>query len=139
MTERDQTRRPWKRGRRIVLGLIAILGLTLVWKLVKERFDLVLTLAARSDVHAIAHALEEYADNHSGAYPSTLEPLVAPDADGTSFLAGYNGHMPMDPWRREYHYEAPSPPYPKPHVWSYGADGKLGGTGEDADIDSEDL
>ena len=55
------------------------------------------------------------------------------------YLNGFNGKIPKDPWKHEYHYEPPTQTYPNPHVWSYGADGKRGGTGDDADIDSEDL
>ena len=90
-------------------------------------------------VISIDVALREYAINNNGSYPCTLEPLVIPDADGHSYLEGYDGRLPLDPWKREYHYEAPTPAYPTPHVWSYGADGRLGGTGEDADVDSEQL
>ena len=92
---------------------------------------------SRADIVAIQHALDEYAINNNGAYPPTLQPLVLPDENGNSYLEGYNGKPPRDAWKREYHYEVPTAAYPRPHVWSYGADGKLGGTGDDADIDSE--
>jgi general secretion pathway protein G len=43
--------------------------------------------------------------------------------------------VPRDPWGNEYHYDFPSPGHPEPRVISYGADGKPGGEGEDADIE----
>jgi len=92
-----------------------------------------------SDISALMQSLTEYAINNNGSYPSSLEPLVTPDANGHCYLEGYNGAVPTDPWKRAYHYEPPTPAYPRAHVWTYGADGKLGGTGEDADIDSEEL
>ncbi len=96
-------------------------------------------LRAANDIVAIIHALDEYAINNNGAYPSTLQVLAIPDSNGNSYLEGYNGKIPVDPWKHEYHFEVPTPAHPRPHVWSYGADGKRGGTGDDADIDSEDL
>jgi general secretion pathway protein G len=87
----------------------------------------------------ILASLEEFEILNKGAYPTSLQPLVMPDADGHSYLDGYSGSIPKDPWKHEYHYEPPTSAYPKPHVWSYGADGKRGGTADDADIDSNDL
>jgi general secretion pathway protein G len=91
------------------------------------------------DITSIMQSLVEYAINNNGSYPHSLEPLVTPDVNGQCYLEGYNGAVPTDPWKRAYHYEPPTPAYPRPHVWSYGADGRLGGTGDDADIDSEEL
>jgi general secretion pathway protein G len=86
----------------------------------------------------ILASLEEFEILNKGAYPTSLQPLVMPDVNGLCYLEGYNRSIPKDPWKREYHYEPPTPAYPKPHVWSYGKDGKRGGTGDDTDIDSDD-
>jgi len=91
------------------------------------------------DLSTIELSLAEYAIENKGTYPSTLQPLVMPDTNGQCYLNGYNRRIPTDPWKHEYQYEPSTPAHPKPHVWSYGADGKRGGTGDDADIDSEDL
>ncbi len=91
------------------------------------------------DMIEILHSLDEYAINNNGAYPSTLQPLVTPDTNGNAYLEGYNGKIPKDPWKHEYHYEVPTSAYPRPHIWSYGADGKRGGSSDDADIDSDRL
>ena len=45
--------------------------------------------------------------------------------------------LPLDPWDRDYHYDPPTTPKGTPRVYSYGKDGKPGGTGEDADIVNE--
>jgi general secretion pathway protein G len=94
---------------------------------------------ARANVATILQSLVEYSSNNAGAYPTSLQPLVTPDANGNAYLDGYKGRIPLDPWKHEYLYEAPTAEHPKPHVWSYGADGKRGGIGEDADIDSDRL
>ena len=47
----------------------------------------------------------------------------------------YLGHeFPLDPWGRAYIYRYPGERSPDPEILSYGADGKPGGTGENADI-----
>jgi general secretion pathway protein G len=43
--------------------------------------------------------------------------------------------VPLDPWGRPYVYVFPGEANPKGFdLLSYGADGKLGGEGEDADV-----
>jgi general secretion pathway protein G len=94
---------------------------------------------ASTDVSAILQSLTEYAIHNQGSYPSSLEPLVTPDANGHCYLEGYNQRIPRDPWKHEYLYEPPTPEHPKPRVRSLGADGKRGGSGDDGDIDSDRL
>jgi len=122
-------------GSCVVLGPI-LLGFVMLGipKWVWSRRTLTIT-----DLVTIVSSLDEYAIKHQGRYPTSLQPLVTPDVSGNSYMEGVDGKPPRDPWGREYHYEPPTPEHPKPHVWSYGADGRLGGTGEDADIDSDQL
>ncbi len=139
MKECCETDPPRKKRRYWLLYLIvALVGFELI-QVVRHRFFLVTWMAAREDAFAIQSVLEDFAEAHSKQYPVDLKPLVTPDESGKIWLEGYNGHIPMDPWRHEYQYEPPTPAHPRPHVWSYGADGKRGGSGDDADIDSEDL
>jgi general secretion pathway protein G len=44
--------------------------------------------------------------------------------------------VPADPWGREYLYDPPGEDQKRPRVYTLGADGKVGGAGEDADVDS---
>jgi general secretion pathway protein G len=94
---------------------------------------------AVANIATIVQSLTEYFINNNGTYPTSLQALVIPDAYGHCYLEGLDGKRPLDPWKHEFHYEPPTPAYPKPHVWSNGADGKRGGTGDDADIDSDRL
>ncbi len=93
----------------------------------------------RAEICTIMQSLSEYAINHDGRYPDTLQPLVTPNAEGHCFLEGFDGHIPRDPWQREYRYEPPTLEHPFPRVLSLGKDGELGGEGDDADIDSDHL
>ena len=97
------------------------------------------TLRARSDLVTIFTSLSEFAIDHDGKYPDTLQALVTPDAEGHGYLQGFDGRIPRDPWQREYLYERATPEHPVPRVGSLGKDGEPGGEGDDADIDRDHL
>src|SRR5688500_1193229 len=83
------------------------------------------TQVARAQIDALEKALDQYR-LEKRRYPSAEEGLVAvqPYLKKT---------LPNDPWGRPYVYRVPghSREY---DVFSYGRDGKSGGSGEDADI-----
>lgn len=87
----------------------------------------------RADILSINDALMQYTILNDGKYPDSLVVLITPDANGKAFLAG--NKVPLDPWGREYHYQPPADGNPNARIYTYGKDGKPGGTGEDADID----
>jgi general secretion pathway protein G len=87
-------------------------------------------------VHSIAQALQRYADEHQGEYPADLAAVFAARADGSSYFGSFEPAQ-VDPWHRPFLYEPPSAAGARPRVRSLGADGELGGEGEDADIDSD--
>ncbi|HEU4961607.1 MAG TPA: type II secretion system major pseudopilin GspG [Sphingomonas sp.] len=95
---------------------------------------------AKSDISTIDQALEMYKLQNLH-YPSTsegLQALVKPpsSADPSRYQAGgYIKKLPDDPWGRPYQYASPGQ-HGEADVWSYGADGKEGGEGVDADIGS---
>jgi arylsulfatase A-like enzyme len=89
---------------------------------------------ARADIVAIESALKDYAIHHGGRYPDSLAVLVALDANGHAYLEGKK--VPTDPWGRKYLYEPPAPSRSEPRVYTLGKDGKVGGEGDDADIDN---
>lgn len=76
-----------------------------------------------------------------GRYPSSaegLQVLIKPQGTITGWNGPYlaKGEVPPDPWGRPYLYETLGQGGPGFGIKSYGADGKEGGTGEDADITS---
>ena len=85
-------------------------------------------------------ALEIYKFNEL-TYPSTsqgLDALVIPHSElKNPFLfpeGGYISSIPKDPWGKEYIYEYPPTRSSKYDLYTFGADGIEGGSGEDADI-----
>jgi general secretion pathway protein G len=83
------------------------------------------TQVARVQVDAFEKALDQYR-LEKRRYPSAEEGLVA--------IQPYlKKSLPTDPWGRAYVYRIPGE-RGEYDVFSYGRDGKPGGTGEDADI-----
>jgi len=129
-----------------VLVVIVILGIlaALVVPRVLERPDEARVIAAKSDIAAILVALKLYrVDNQR--YPTAEQGLAAlttlptqPPAPPNWKPHGYLERLPKDPWGQPYQYLNPGL-HGEIDVFSFGADGKPGGTGTDADIGSWDL
>ena len=120
----------------VILGILA----TIVIVNVNPVFQRANFEKIRADMANTNKALELYRFNEL-TYPSTsqgLEALVRPHPDlKKPFLFpedGYISSIPLDPWGREYIYEYPSRKDSKYDLYTLGADGIEGGSGEDAEI-----
>lgn len=122
----------------VVLVIIAIVAALIVPNVIGRPDEARVTIA-RTDVSTIASSLELFRlDNR--IYPTTAqglealvnEPAVAPRPVNWA-SGGYLGQVPVDPWGNPYVYQSPgeSGGY---DLMSYGADGRPGGDGVDADI-----
>lgn len=87
---------------------------------------------AMVDIRTLQLAIEFYHLNNDGKYPDSLEVLIVLDENGSSYLGTTT--LPVDPWGRAYLYTTDGQTY---RVYSLGADGKPGGTGEATDIQQE--
>jgi general secretion pathway protein G len=95
---------------------------------------------AQADIATLETALEQYRlDNLT--FPTNeqgLQALVAAPAGLTRpdryRQGGYVRRLPEDPWGNPYQYRRPSAHGQAFDVFSYGADGREGGEGEDADL-----
>lgn len=142
--EQQQTRRRARRaGFTLVemMVVIVILGIlaTVVAINVLPSQDKAMKGKARADVAVLEQALEAYRlDNF--AFPTNdqgLDALVTPPA-GLNQVdryreGGYIRRLPKDPWGNPYQYRAPGA-HGAIDVFSFGADGREGGEGKDADI-----
>jgi general secretion pathway protein G len=119
----------------VILGLLA----TVVAINVLPNQEKAMKGKARADVSVLEQALESYRlDNFN--FPTTeqgLQALVAPPAgltQGDRYReGGYIRRLPKDPWGNDYQYRAPGA-HGAIDVYSFGADGREGGEGKDADI-----
>ena len=127
----------------VVVVIMGILAALVVPKLM-GRTDDARIIAAKQDIATVMQALKLYKlDNQR--YPTTAQglqaliakPSVGPAADGWK-AGGYIDKLPKDPWGNPYQYLSPGVKG-EVDVFSLGADGQPGGTGNDADIGSWDL
>ena len=124
----------------VVIVVIAILA-SLVAPSVFQHVGTAKDATARSQIEMLGAALDAYRlDN--GRYPTTdqgldaLEQAPGSDPRPTSWKGPYlRKEVPMDPWKHPYVYRSPGVESGRGYdLLSYGADGKAGGEGEDADI-----
>ena len=89
--------------------------------------------AARAEMAAISDALESFY-TANGRYPSAEEGIAVlaqkTDKEPEPLLK----HMPVDPWGHPYQYNLPGRNGEPYEVVCFGADGKEGGDGANADI-----
>jgi general secretion pathway protein G len=109
----------------IVVVIIGLLAGTVAIK-VSGYMDTAKVNRAKSDLATIVNAVEAYYLQHS-QYPS--------NEDGLSKLPLKNR---LDPWGRSYEYNSPGRNEPF-EVLSFGADGREGGEGINADVYSWQL
>ena len=123
----------------VVLAVLATLVAPNVFRHVGSARD----ATARSQIEMFGAALDAYRlDN--GRYPTTEQGLAALWLEPTTEPRPRNWRgpylrkdVPLDPWGFAYAYRAPGDVNPTSYdLLSYGADGREGGEGEDADLTS---
>lgn len=124
----------------VVLGIIAMLA-GIVGPQVMKHMGTAKIKAAKVQIEDISTALDMYKLD-VGNYPSNqqgLAVLVEKPVDSKQWNGPYlrKDKVPVDPWQQEYHYQQPGQ-HGKFDLYSYGADDKQGGEGEDQDINSWD-
>ena len=117
----------------VIIGLLAALVAPRLFpKLGKGKQS-----AAKAQIELLGQALDQYRLD-VGAYPSTQEGLQALMANpGVENWDGpyLKKNLPMDPWGKPYLYQNPGS-HGEYDLSSYGRDGKVGGEGEDKDVDN---
>jgi general secretion pathway protein G len=117
----------------VILGLLAgLVGPRVLAYLGGARAD-----SAKLQIENFKSALDLYAIS-VGGYPTTNQGLKALLANPGG-IRGWDGpylrtnEVPADPWGNAYQYRAPGQ-HGAFDLWSLGADGKEGGSDDDADI-----
>nr|VFJ47077.1 MAG: general secretion pathway protein G [Candidatus Kentron sp. DK]VFJ60971.1 MAG: general secretion pathway protein G [Candidatus Kentron sp. DK] len=125
----------------VVVVILAILA-SIVVPRIMDRPDAARLTKAKQDIRAIESALSLYRlDNFR--YPDTDQGLEAllPGRGGNGTVRkidGYLSRLPRDPWGNPYHYLRPGE-HGQIDIYTLGADGQPGGSGNDADIGNWDL
>ena len=96
---------------------------------------------ARAQIENLGKALDQYRLD-IGSYPTTDQGLQAliTKPDGVDRWQGpyLQKQVPPDPWSRPYKYKAPGD-HGDYDLYTYGADGQPGGTGENVDVNSWEI
>ena len=122
----------------VVLVIIGVLGALIVPNLFSSLDDARVT-AARTDIKTLVESLKRYKlDNQR--YPSSEQGLDALVHKPTASplppnWKPYLDKLPNDPWGRPYQYASPGLKGDV-DIYSFGADGVIGGEGKNADIGS---
>ena len=124
----------------VVVVIMGVLAALLVPRLM-GRTDDARIIAAKQDIATLMQALKLYRlDNQR--YPTNeqgLQALISKPSGGPMppnwKAGGYLDRLNKDPWGNPYEYRSPGS-HAEVDLYSYGADGKPGGTGNDADIGS---
>ncbi len=117
----------------VILGLIAgILGPRVVDYLGGAKSD-----AAKLQIEEIDAALDLYKFD-VGRYPNSsegLQALIQAPTGATGWRKPYfkKKVVPKDPWGNDYHYASPGQ-HGSYDLYSYGADNREGGEGDDKDL-----
>ena len=126
----------------VVVVIMGVLAALVVPKLLARTGESKVA-AAKVDIATIMQSLKLYKLDNT-RYPTTEQGLQAlltrptggPPANGWK-EGGYIEKMPKDPWGSPYQFLSPGVKG-EVDVFSLGADGQPGGTGDDADIGSWD-
>ena len=118
----------------VIIGLLASLVAPKMFK----KIDSSKIKTARAQIELLGTALDSYRlDN--GKYPTTEQGLQAfrtKPANVKTWDGPYlPKNIPLDPWQHDYIYKSPGD-HNDYDLSSYGADNKVGGEDEDADINS---
>ena len=139
MTKRRKTRR--QAGVTLIEMLVVVTIIALFAMLVAPRLlrksDTARIAVTRAQINSFMTALGAYKLD-TGTYPSTEQGLQALRT-APSNLRQWDGpylpqEIPVDPWGYPYIYKYPGEHGDEPDVICYGADGKPGGEGINADI-----
>ena len=130
-----------------IMVVVVILGILVAFAVpnIMDNPERARITKAEHDIRAIENALEMYRmDNFR--YPTTDQGLRAlverpssPPEPRNWKSGGYMRSLPSDPWGGEYQYRAPDNQGERVRIYTYGADGRPGGEGENAEISNLDL
>ena len=124
----------------VVVVILGVLAAIVVPKIM-SRPDKAKLVKAQQDILAFESALNLYKLDNSD-YPTTeqglealvIKPTLEPVPSNWK-AGGYLKQVPQDPWSHAYNYLNPGEKNPTSFdVFSYGADGKPGGSGFNTDI-----
>ncbi len=118
----------------VIIGLFLLLAAFIGPKMIHSCPQPRYQYSAKAQMAMLSHALDTYRLD-TGHYPYNLNGLRHNNINNPHWNGPYTKkNIPKDPWDRDYHYRMPSIHGNDFDLFSYGADGKAGGKGENTDI-----
>ena len=109
----------------LVVIIIGVLAAMIVPRL-GGRSEQARAAAAKADIASISLALDLY-EMDNGDYPNALDGLVNSTAGSSNWRGPYLKKRPVDPWGRDYGYQAPGAHNPSSYdIYALGKDGQAG-------------
>ena len=118
------------------VAYVAVLAIIVWWAIHQRTCDVDRLTVDRLNINTLETALGTYMLD-TGSYPTTsqgLEALLQRPAGVSGWKGPYLPIIRLDSWGRPYGYRYPSDHGDEPDIFSYGADGRPGGVGKDADF-----
>lgn len=123
----------------VVIVIIGLLATVVAINVLPSR-DKAMVAKARADIATLEQALETYRLDNL-VFPETAQGLAALRTPPAGLAqperyrtGGYVRRLPKDPWGHDYQYRRPGRAGAPFDVFSFGADGREGGEGDDADL-----
>lgn len=117
----------------VIIGLLAgVVGVNVRNYLIRSR-----QTVAKNGIASIVQAVDAFWTIYS-RYPTNEEGIEILTKATPKAPEPFLKSMPEDPWGNRFEYASPGSAGQKYEVVSYGADGRPGGDGEDADIVGDD-
>jgi general secretion pathway protein G len=110
----------------IIVGLMAVLAVNVLGAMDDANRE-----TTKIKMRQVEQAIQMYAIKHKGQFPSSSEGLQA-----ASKYMPNPGEIPRDEWGTEFAYRSPGGAGRPYDIVSFGKDGKEGGEGAAADIES---
>ncbi len=135
---RTSRQRPLTRGFSLIELLVVIAILSVIAAIVAPNLlgkaDDANVQATKIQIEQMTAAIDLY-KLETGRYPRRLDDLVANPGDVPRWKGPYlrKKSLMQDPWHNDMQYQQPGQHGPY-DLYSYGADGRQGGTGNDAEI-----
>ena len=110
----------------LVLAILGVIAAMVVPNLLGRQREANIKMA-RQSIQGVEGAAKNFAVDHDGEYPQTLDQLIQPELVNGMQKAPYLEEPPLDPWKTPIQYQPPVEFGQKPLITSFGPNRQQGG------------
>ena len=93
--------------------------------------------ATKQSIESVENTAKQFAVNHDGQYPQSMNELLQPENVGGVQKPPYLEEPPLDAWDMPIQYEPPQQMGQKPRIWSFGPNKQEGGGDDISNYDDD--